>query len=116
MIFHKVFAECLKFFHHDVRKLRRVIDDKRMSYDEKRIIYSYLALRDGKSAETVAMLESLPGERHPFVEAHRLLGLGMAYNNMSYYQKAVGFVEEAIELFAQEGIHYHSFLLSKPSL
>lgn len=108
-VLEKTFAQILVEFNTDIRKAKAALDDKRLSTAEKIILQNHLKIRDNKNEEVINNLIHLTPSSSTFVEAHRLMILGSAFNNLTRFQEARQYLEKAVILFQKHGPPYFSF-------
>lgn len=108
-VLEKTFAQVLVEFNTDIRKAKAALDDKRLSAVEKLILQNHLKIRDNKNEEVINNLSHLTPSYSNFVEAHRLMILGSAFNNLTQFHEAKQYLEKAVTLFQKHGPPYFSF-------
>ena len=97
MIKHKAFLEALVLVNTESRKAKFYLNDKRMTFHEKTILASFLALRDFENQEVIDVLTKMICH-DPFVDSQRHFCLGAAFNNLTQFKEAEFHLLESIEM------------------
>ena len=84
---HKAFLSALILINTESRKAKQFLNDKRMTFQEKTLVASFLALRDFENEEVIQVLLKMIC-KDPFVETQRQFCLGAAYNNLTQFEEA----------------------------
>ncbi len=92
--FYKVITELYLLSKSD----KDVFSDKRLTRTEKKILEGYLLIRTNQNQEAYYLMRDLPATGLPYVDAQRLLLIGLALNNLSHFKDA----ETSLLLAAEE--------------
>lgn len=104
----KTFIHALNLCLTNVKKAKIFLQDKRLTQAEKTILASYFHLRDNELDIVVDKLLPLVSN-DPIVESQRKLLLGMAYNNLSLYEKAIPLLEDSLLILKDENLPQQLF-------
>lgn len=104
----KTFIEALEVLALEPSKTKKFLNDKRISFVEKKILKASLELRDGKSENVIKILENLDCESD-IVDSQRCYFLASAHNNLSSYPEAIKYFERSLALGEQYDIHFRDF-------
>lgn len=91
-------------------KMKQCLSDKRLTFIEKKILESYILIRNNKNAEATELLHGLSKSEFPFVEALKSLVLGISFINQSEYAKAEECILKTLPDFKKLESHYCLFL------
>ncbi|MFZ4714897.1 MAG: hypothetical protein ACOYL6_14355 [Bacteriovoracaceae bacterium] len=94
----KIFLQGLSQFPQtmqEITKFNRLMTDKRLTQNEKKILESWLLLRDKEYDQIIALLTPMSCNID-IVESQRLLILGIAWNSKAQYQKALELVAQSL--------------------
>jgi hypothetical protein len=83
--------------------------DKRLSNIEKKIIESFLLVRDNQNQAAIHLIENLPKSEMPFVESQRNLISGIAYNNLTRFEEAERTISLALPVLMELESHHFLF-------
>lgn len=97
----KQFYKTLLEFNRSPQKAKECLQDKRLTFIEKKILEGHLLVRNNKNAEVVELLKGLASSEHLFVEAQKKLLLGIALNNLSYFKESKSYLNESAEAFQE---------------
>lgn len=106
----KAFYQALIDINIDPSKTKKCLDDKRPTYAEKRILESYLLIRNNQNKEALDMMRSLAPTGLPFVEAQKDLLIGLSLNNQSMFLDAEASILKAIPVFIYLRSDYFLFM------
>lgn len=106
----KAFYQALIDINIDPSKTKKCLDDKRPTYAEKRILESYLLIRNNQNKEALEMMRSLAPTGLPFVEAQKDLLIGLSLNNQSIFIDAEASISKAIPVFTNLKSDYFLFM------
>ena len=80
MTIYKAFQEALTYANSDSFRMKKFMKDKRLNFDEKKIIQGYIFLRETRFNEILESIGPITAMQ-PWVCAHRSLLLGITFNN-----------------------------------
>ena len=106
----KTFYKTLVSFNLDPNKIKTILKDKRLTATEKLILEAHMELRNNQNNKAIALLEKIPPSDLLFVESQRLLILGCASNNLSYFKKAEDYLLQSAKILKEMKIN--DFLFS----
>src|SRR5690606_28766605 len=98
MISEKTFHRALLEFNNHPEKMKRYLNDKRMTILEKNIINAYLLIRKNKNKDVIQIFTKKNDEGSAFVESQKHYVLGSAYNNLCQFTQAQIHFKNAIKL------------------
>ena len=106
-VLQKTFYKIIQDIGLSANKVRELIVDKRLSNVEKKIIETWLLVRNNQNKEAILGLSALPYSEMPFVEAQKNFVLGVALNNLSEFKNAQEHIQLAIPEFERlESVHF----------
>lgn len=88
--FVKNFDLIIKNFKHH----KRYLADKRLTQTEKKVLQAHCYIRDNKNRAALELLEQI-SETNEYLKAHINLLSGLAYNNISFFQRSKKRLEKA---------------------
>jgi hypothetical protein len=91
----KTFLEAYQCFPQELKKFERFLNDKRLSMPEKTILQGWLKLRDSQYNDLIDSLEKLVCN-NPYVEAQRLMLLGISLSNRGTPNLGLSYLEKAL--------------------
>lgn len=91
-------------------KIKQCLLDKRLTSIEKKILESYLLIRNNKNSEATKLLKSLPKSELPFVEALKYLVIGISQLNQSDFMAAEESIHQTLSTFKKLNSHYCLFI------
>lgn len=91
-------------------KIKPCLMDKRLTTIEKKILESYLLIRNNQNSEALKLLKELAQSELPFVEAQKNLLVGVSLNNQSHFSEAENYICRALPIFKSLGSQYFLFL------
>ena len=106
----KAFREALEVFSSNQRKSKSYLCDKRLTQTEKRILSGFFLLRANGFSEVIHDLENVAISDKPFVEHSRKFLLGLAYNNLSDFNKSLPLIEASYKFFHEQAFTYFEFV------
>lgn len=95
----KAFFAAVDCFHLNGAKMKRYLEDKRLTNIERLLLQAFLEFRDNNYNTIFSKIESQPILNDELVEAQRLSLLGAAYNNIGEFRVAGPYLEKAFEIF-----------------
>lgn len=95
----KAFNLALQEINLQPEKVKKWLNDKRMTLLEKKIIEGHLLIRNNSNTEVVQAFSNVTDSHIEFVNAHKHLLLGIASNNLSHFENAKRHLEKAAALF-----------------
>ena len=107
---YKAFHEAFDLLRKDFIKNKKYLYDKRITFSERQILKSYVALRNNKFSDVFELMDNCTPQNDYF-EAHKALVLGIAYNNASNFSSSSLNFEKAQKLFDKELDGYFLFYL-----
>jgi len=110
MIVQKTFYKILLDFNVNPFRAKQCLNDKRLTLVEKKIIESYLHIRNNQNQLAIDHISSVASSEAPLVEGQRHLVLGLALNNISHFEEAEKRVKEAIRHLNQIKAPYFQFI------
>jgi hypothetical protein len=99
---HKAFLSSLLLVNSEAKKAKFYLNDKRMTFQEKTILSSFLALRDFENQDVIDLLTKMSCH-DPFVESQKHFCIGAAYNNLTHFKEAEFHLRESIQLNHYKG-------------
>jgi hypothetical protein len=106
----KTFHDILLRFTSLPDKAKNGLKDKRLSKIEKDILLGYLLIRDSKNLEVINLFTNQVTHSSAYIEAHKNLLLGIAYNNLSQFKQAIVCYETAAQSFNQKVTNHFYFM------
>ncbi len=106
----KTFYKIIIDFNINPAKSKFYVDDKRLTFNEKKILDAYFLIRNNENVEAMKLMKGLAPSSLPFVEAQRLLLIGLSLNNQSLYHEAEESILKALSLFKELGTHFSVFM------
>ena len=106
----KVFDQALKELNERPARLEKWLDDHRLTSLEKKILIGHSWIRNNLNQKVLDEVTLLSQSDIDFVEAHRLLLLGVASNNLSQLHQAQLHLEPSTRAFSQLDLHYYRFV------
>lgn len=104
------FHEAFDLLRKDYNKNKKYLNDKRVTFSERQILRSYIALRNNKFDETLDLMSNCTPQNDYF-EGHKNLVMGIAYNNISEFKKSKVHFELSESQFDKEQDSYFLFYL-----
>jgi tetratricopeptide (TPR) repeat protein len=106
----KTFIHALEQFYKNPVHFKRCLEDKRLTQEEKKILFAWLLVRDKKCTEAIDLLTKVDGQFDSLVLSQKNLILGICFNNKSEYDHSLKYFEACLP----ELIHYelHHFLFT----
>lgn len=105
----KAFDRIIKEICFSPNKVKRWLNDKRLTVLEKKIVVGHLMIRDNQNSEVIKSFENISLSELDFVNAHRNLLLGICFNNLSDFINAERFLTQASVEFDKLNLTYHLF-------
>ncbi len=105
---HKAFLEAMLLVNSESKKAKLFLNDKRMTFQEKTILSSFLALRDFENQDVIDVLIKMTCH-DPFVDSQRHYCLGAAYNNLTQFKEAEFHLLESIRINSFKGAEVFRF-------
>lgn len=90
-------------------KAKSFFKDKRMTVFEKRILETYLLVRDSKYNEAFDLVQSIKEHHNPYLDAHRNLIYGIVCIGLSRFEESIQRLNQSKDYFIKNKIQYHSF-------
>ena len=106
----KVFDQALKDFNERPARLEKWLDDHRLTSIEKKILIGHSWIRNNLNQKILDEVTLRSQSDIDFVEAHRLLLIGIASNNLSQFDHAQRYLESSTRAFSQLDLHYYRFV------
>ncbi len=106
----KIFDQVLKELNERPGRLEKWLEDHRLTSVEKKILIGHSWIRNNLNQKVLDEIPLLPKSEMNFVEAHRLLLIGIASNNLSYFDQAKQYLEASTKAFSDLGLHYYRFI------
>jgi hypothetical protein len=106
----KIFDLVLKELNERPARLEKWLDDHRLTSLEKKILVGHSWIRNNLNQKVLDEIPQLPQSEIDFVEAHRLLLIGIAANNLSHFEQAKNFLQDSTQAFASLELHYYHFI------
>lgn len=107
---YKAFHEAFDLLRKDFVKNKKYLNDKRITFSERQILKSYIAIRNNKYIEAFELLENC-SPPNDYFNAHKFLILGIAHNNLSHFRMSKEYFEKCEKLFQPEHDSYFMFYL-----
>jgi hypothetical protein len=107
---YKAFHEAFDLLRKDFNKNKKYLNDKRITFAERQILKSYVALRNNKFSEVFELMDSC-STQNDYFEAHKQLVLGISYNNLSLFSESARCFSQSEKLFHKEEDSYFLFYL-----
>ena len=105
----KAFDQLIKKISLYPEKVKSLLDDKRLTILEKKIIEGHFLIRNNKTEEVIDLFYKLPESEIDFVKAHQHLLLGISFNNLSHFIEAKKHLATAEKIFLEIGLDYYLF-------
>lgn len=105
----KAFNQALKEMTLRPDKVKKWLEDKRMTTLEKKILEGHMLIRDNKNHQLIDSMTLLTDSHIEYINAHKNLLLGIAYNNLSKYREANSYFENAATQFLTLKVGYYYF-------
>lgn len=106
---HDRFDTYLKELIYHPERSKKWMRDKLLGSLEKKILQGHLLIRDNKSSYVVEEIKKIPDADVDFLDGHKNLLLGIAYNNMGKYSDSEDYLLRAIKTFRSLKTDYHLF-------
>lgn len=103
------FDSYLKELIYHPERSKKWMKDKLLDIPEKKILQGHLLLRDNRGSEVVQEIKKVPDTNHEFIDGHKNLLLGIAYNNIGNYAESELYLNLSIKQFRKNNISYHLF-------
>lgn len=108
----KAFDAFLREMNQKPQNQKKWLQDKRLTNLEKKIISGHLLIRNNQNLEVVKEMAVIGNSDIEFVNAHKEMLMGIAYNNLSEYHKAESHLKAAVELMSELQLPYYEFISS----
>jgi hypothetical protein len=99
---HKAFLSALLLVNSEAKKAKIFLNDKRITFQEKTILSSFLALRDFENQDVIDLLTKM-NCHDSFVDSQRHFCLGAAYNNLTQFKEAEFHLLQSLQLNHYKG-------------
>lgn len=106
---HNKFDTYLRELIYHPERSKKWMKDKLLGLLEKKILQGHLLIRDNKGALVIEDMKKIPDTNVEFMDAHKNLLLGIAYNNIGNYPESEKYLLRAVHVFRMCNIHYHLF-------
>lgn len=97
-----------ELIYHPERS-KKWMKDNLIGVMEKKILQGHLLIRDNKSSQVIEEIIKIPDSNIDFIDGHKHLLLGIAYNNIGEYSLSEEFLQHSISLFRLNRHSYHLF-------
>jgi len=106
---YKAFTKAIDLYTTDTRAFNNLLKDKRISFGEKKVLQSLIYFKKGQISSLLETTKDLKFEE-PFFQAYVHMLIGVSYNNIGQYKKAISNLKTSISLY--EKAHDNSFITS----
>jgi tetratricopeptide (TPR) repeat protein len=97
----KTFYKLIIEFNLDPQKSKSYALDKRLTFNEKKILEAFFLVRNNENIQAMNLLKELTPSPLPFVEAQRLHLLGLCLNNQSHFVEAESYFLKSLSILKQ---------------
>ena len=98
-----IFLTAILLHSKDPKKVKSLIlNDKRLTLAEKKIIQGFLLIRSNKNEDALSLAEEIISQEEPFVESMRFFLLGSTLNNLGQYDRALMFFKSSDKFMPKE--------------
>ena len=106
----KTFYRIIIDFNVNPHKAKFYLEDKRLTFNEKKILDAYYLIRNNENVEAMKLMKGLAPSPLPFVEAQRKLLIGVALNNQSLFNEAEESILNALSVFKELDTQFSIFM------
>jgi hypothetical protein len=109
---YSVFIECIDCLHQDVRKLKRLLNDNRMTQVEKKIIKAWLEIRNSNFEQAKLLLDQASYIDCEIINAHYQLVKAIMFNNCGQFDYAKKLYKKILVPLSKKAKFRRSYMLA----
>lgn len=108
----KAFLEVILNHASDPQKVKKmIIDDHRLTRDEKKIVNCFLLMRRNKNREGLNIAEDISKQQDPFVESMRCFILAGLLNNLNQHQNSLKYFQSSYASLPKNKLSHFEFVI-----